>query len=84
MGVLMVPSETAFAASGVLDGEGLGGELQSALGQRGQDGGDPGVGVVDQARGDVDDVTTALGEHPLDGQLVMRKKPARFTPVMAA
>src|SRR3954468_7396203 len=59
----------ADATGGVLDGEGLGGGLHTALGQRGQHGRDPGVRVVDQAGGDVDDVAAALGEQVRDGPL---------------
>ena len=43
----------ADAAGGVLDRQRLGGRLQAALGQRGQRRGNLGVGVVDQAGGDV-------------------------------
>ena len=65
----------ADATGGVLDRQRLGGGLNAALGQRRQHRRDVGVGVVDEAGGDVDDVAAALREHLRNGQLGHAEEP---------
>ena len=70
-------SVDANAAGGVLDRQRLGSGLHAALGQRRQHRRNVGVGVVDQAGGDVDDVAAALSEHVRDGQLGHAEEPGQ-------
>ncbi len=60
----------AHAASCVLDGQRPGNRVEAALGQRRERGRDSGVGVVDEAGGDVDHVSAAgavVAQHGRDG-----------------
>ena len=59
----------AHAARRVLDRQRPGHGDEPALGERRERGGSRGVGVVDEARGDVDDVAAALGDHLRDRAL---------------
>ncbi len=55
------------SAFGVFDGQGFGGRVEAALGQRSEVRGHAFDGVVDQTGGDVDHVALALFFHLGDG-----------------
>jgi len=59
----------ANTALGVLDGERLGRRVEAALRQRREDGGNARHRVVDETRGDLDDMAAALLFHLGDGEL---------------